>query len=429
MSRKNSGPLFFKATKKPTAVPSNVELQLTISKLSAEGRGIAYRDNKAIFVANALPGETVRAKLLVDKREFAEAEVVAVIEPSLQRIEPDCALFGRCGGCQLQMLDIAAQREHKQQTLRHLLKAFLPNDLSEAIVAAPWHYRHRARLAVAEHNDKPVLGFKSAHSHRVLAVPECPLLNVRLQPLLSVLPQWLEQLSQWRRIDEVLIAVDSNGKLALAWNAQRAFPKADAEKLTALCQAVNVQCNDAALIYELPSQKTLFKFTSRDFTQVNPAVNDLLAQRVVEWLQPGADDTVADFFCGLGNFTLPLARTAKNVVGFESSATMLQRAAENAEKYVNAEFRALDLFENATQVGDEFTQALLDPPRAGAKALCEQLATMKKLRRIVYVSCNPHTLVRDLGILTAAKFKVEQGALVDMFPQTGHIEAVIRLSR
>ncbi len=430
MTRKNTGPMFFKPTKKSSAPPPNAELQLSIEKLSGEGRGIAYRNGKATFIANVLPGEKVRARLTADKREFAEADLIEVIEPAPQRIKPQCALFGQCGGCQLQMVDIAAQRQHKFETLQHLLRSFLPNGLSESITAAPWHYRHRARLAVTEHKGKPVVGFKSAHSHRVLAVAECPLLDVRLQPFLTTLPQWLLQLSHWQRIEELLIAVDSGGRLSLDWNAQRAFPKADAEKLTALCREAKVLCDaDAALTYEVPSQKTQFQFTARDFTQINPAVNDQLAERVMQWLQPTDADDVADFFCGLGNFTLPLARVANSVVGFETSAVMLQRAGENAANYSNVKFRAIDLFEQAAQIDDRFDKALLDPPRAGARALCERLAQMKRLRHIVYVSCNPHTLVRDLGILAAAKFKVEQGALVDMFPQTAHIEAVIRLSR
>lgn len=452
MAKKISGPRFFqekKSTEKKsrdTQLKANARPQqhaaseFRIDRLSAEGRGMAFDNGKPIFIAAALPGELVRARITTDKRDFSEADLIEVIEPSPQRCVPKCDLFGRCGGCQLQMFDVGDQLAHKQDALQRLLQPFVTSkraDASDAfwalsLTASPWHYRHRARLAVAEQNDKPIVGFKAANSHRVLAVPACPILDQRLQPLLAELPAWLAQLSQWRRIDEVLLVVDSAGQIGMTWRAQRAFPKADAEKLEALCRAANVQCGSAAaLTYAVPSQGTSIAFGPDDFTQVNPSINDQLASRVSEWLAPAADDRVADFFCGLGNFSLPLARYAAVVDGYEVNAAMVQRARDNAQRLQidNTKFHRLDLFEPIERFPAPMTMALLDPPRAGAKVLCEKLAKLKSLRRIVYVSCNPQTLARDLGILTGGGFELRRAALVDMFPQTGHSEAIVCLDR
>lgn len=429
--RKNSGPLFFKPARADDNKPGkSIELQVSIDRLSAEGRGLAYRDSKPLFIANTLPGETVRVRVTSDKRDYAEAELLEIIAPAAQRIAPRCELFGRCGGCQLQMLDTQAQLQHKTATLQHLLQPYFAQSLSDSISAPPWHYRHRARLAVSEYDGKPLLGFKALNSHRVIAVTACTVLDIRLQPLLQQLPLWLVQLTHWRRIDEIRIAIDSAGVIALGCHTLYDLPATDLKLLNDCCVAANIRFGkDSTLTYAVPSQDTSFQFTVDDFTQVNPAVNDQLVMRALQWLRPTANETVADFFCGLGNFALPLAQRAQQVIGYELDAAMVTRATNNAAQYANAEFRQLDLFNAAVQISDRFDAALLDPPRAGAKALCRQLATSQTLRRIVYVSCNPHTLVRDLDSLTKATFRVRAAALVDMFPQTGHIETIVLLER
>ncbi|HEY3697766.1 MAG TPA: TRAM domain-containing protein, partial [Spongiibacteraceae bacterium] len=276
--RKNSGPLFFKPARANENEPGkSIELQVSIDRLSAEGRGLAYRDSKPLFIANALPGETVRVRITSDKRDYAEAELIEIVTPATQRIAPRCELFGRCGGCQLQMLDDRAQLQHKAATLQHLLQPYFAQSLSDPISAAPWHYRHRARLAVTEHNGKPLLGFKALNSHRVIAVAACATLDIRLQPLLQQLPQWLAQLTHWRRIDEIRIAIDSAGVVALACHTQRDLPAADLKLLNDCCDAANIRyAKEIALTYAVPSQDTAFQFTVDDFTQVNPAINDQL---------------------------------------------------------------------------------------------------------------------------------------------------------
>jgi 23S rRNA (uracil1939-C5)-methyltransferase len=428
------GPRFFKPAAKPKSAPVR-ELTIDIARLSDEGRGVGFAQGKAIFVPCTLPGERAQVRVLDEKRTVIDAELIELLDTAPARIEPHCGLFGRCGGCQLQMLDDAAQLDHKRQVLERLLAPFAAHKhfaWGEAITASAWHYRHRARLAVTTIDGKPAIGFKGNNSHQVVAVAGCPILDERLQPLLQQVPQWLARLTQWRRLEEILIAVDAEGTLAIDWNAQRAFPKADAELLASLAQQAGVVTgSQALLVYRSPGAGSEFHYTLRDFTQINPAINDALTQRVMEWLSPGPADAVADLFCGLGNFVLPLAKCAQSVDGFESSATMVERAIQNAARAAveNARFSALDLFENADQLGDAFDKVLLDPPRAGAKAVCERMAKFKRLQRIVYVSCNPQTLVRDLELLAAGGFVVERAGLVDMFPQTGHCEAVVRLSR
>jgi 23S rRNA (uracil1939-C5)-methyltransferase len=193
------------------------------------------------------------------------------------------------------------------------------------------------------------------------------------------------------------------------------------------------------LRYDVPSVQNSFGFSVRDFTQVNPAINDQLVARAIDWLAPTTSDEIADLFCGLGNFTLPLARLAQSVVGYEGAAAMVERARREAAagNCANAEFETQDLFAAAEsapgqfgkQLDNHFNKVMLDPPRAGAKAVCERLAKAKRVQRVVYVSCNPQTLVRDLEILVAGGFTVDRAALVDMFPQTGHCEAVVKLER
>ncbi len=436
--RKKSGPLFFKPERSGREKTVQNAVTVVIEKLSGEGRGMAFHKGKPLFIPNTLPGETVRAAITLDKRDYAEGELREIVSAADKRIEPRCELFGRCGGCDLQMLDYEAQLQHKSQTLTRLLKAHI-DTLDEPIVASPWHYRHRARFAVDETNGRPVLGFKAANSHRVVAIAACTILDERLQPLLKKIPQWLAALDQWRRIDEIRIAIDGVGRIALAWSGRRALPADDENMLIGFCENERILCrgifadsrnqDDARLTYHVPSQDSAFYFSLDDFTQVNSAINDRLVARALDWLQPRSDEVIADFFCGLGNFSLPLARHAQRVVGYEIDAAMVKRAAANAGERVNLEFHAADLYAAGAAIDDTCQAALLDPPRSGARMLCERLSLTEILRRIVYVSCNPQTLIRDIDILARGGFSVSHAALVDMFPQTGHSEAIVLLQR
>lgn len=421
-------PLFFKAPAAPRKVAPR-ELELHIERLSDEGRGMGFAGGKPVFVAGGLPGEQVRAQLYTDKRELAEARLLTVLEPSAQRVAAPCELFGRCGGCQLQMLDYPAQLAHKQAVLEKLLAPFAVREWAPPLTAEPWHYRHRARLSVTEADGKPRVGFKAAHSHAVVAVGACPVLDQRLQPVLAALPEWLSRLAQWRRLRELVIAVAADGRIGLDWLAEPRLPEADAQSLRQAAAAAGVVVGEP-LRYAVPSQGYDFAFQPGDFTQVNPAVNDLMVARVLDWLAPTAADTVADCFAGLGNFTLALAQRAGRVIGFEVVAPMVERARANAAALglTHVEFETLDLFAESAALPPGFDKVLLDPPRAGAAQLCRSLAR-RPPAALLYVSCNPHTLARDLSMLTQAGLSVERAALVDLFPHTGHSEAMVLLTR
>ncbi|MDX9874333.1 MAG: methyltransferase domain-containing protein [Spongiibacteraceae bacterium] len=391
-----------------------------------------------VFVAGALPGERVAARLTRRSRQVAEAELLVVEQAVAERRQPECPVFGRCGGCQLQMLDAAAQLAHKQQILQQLLEPFDVAEWLPPLTAEVWGYRHRARLAVgASREGRPVVGFRAPGSHEVVTVARCAVLDTRLQEIEEQLPYWLARLSHWRRVSELLLAVDAQGRLALSWRAAPALPAADAARLTELAEAAGVTIDPDDLLYSVPgvtatggAEKLGYHFRLDDFTQVNPAVNRQLVEQVCRWLQAEPDDLVADYFCGLGNFTLALAATGASVVGFESVPAMVARASSNAARLGLAgrvTFETVDLFSDV-RIPAGITKALLDPPRAGARALCEQLAK-RPVARVAYVSCNPQTLARDLQILRQGGYQLHYAALADMFPQTGHSEALVLLSR
>ncbi len=433
MSKKKTTLQFFKAPKKASNERARLRtLELNVEKLSAEGRGLGFIDGKAHFVLGALPGERVRARVTIDKKDFAEAELLEVLSPSELRQTPACKYFGRCGGCQLQMLAYSEQVAHKQEVLERLLSLFGDIDWSPPLTASPWTYRQRARLTVSEGPDgTPSLGFKSAQSHRVVAIDSCPVLAEPLQVLLKQLPELLAKLTHWQRIREIVIAVDAHGQLGLSYQAGPVLPDNDRELLAQCARDLNFSLGaDTQLIYAVPSQDLEYTYQPEDFTQVNSAVNDALVELCLLWLAPNAGDTIADYFCGLGNFSLTLAKCAGRVVGLEGVRAMVERAQANAANLglKNIEFIQQDLFTAATQLAAGANKALLDPPRAGAKELCQQLAHAP-LESIVYVSCNPQTLLRDLAILKEGGFAVRRAALADMFPHTGHIEAVVLLSR
>lgn len=443
---------FFKPQRGGESKPgaSNGPLRVRVVGLSDEGRGIAYRvaapaiiDAAAsgavepemasvpIFIAGALPGESATIRITQRHKRYSEAELVSLDVTADERIEPDCAHFTHCGGCQLQMLPHSAQLAHKQKVLERLLGPLAVGHWAAPLVADPWGYRHRARLAVqADSQGLPLVGFRSFQSHRVAAVNSCPVLDPALQRLLPLLPQWLGRLEGWPLIEELRLAIDARGRVGLGWHGRRLLSRVDANRLTMMAKAEGVLVGaDADLLYE-NEEGWGFRFGLADFTQVNPAINRRLVALACQWLEAKAGDHIADYFCGLGNFSLALARRGARITGLEADEGMVARAADNAVQAGLARstrFDKANLF-TAPVLAAGATKALLDPPRAGARSLCEQLA-QASVERIVYVSCNPHTLARDLAILVQGGFSVERAAMVDMFPHTGHIEAIVSLRR
>lgn len=416
-------------------------ITLTIDALSDEGRGIGRRDGKAVFVTDALPGEQVQVQIQRRSRRYDEAVLHEVKLTSPHRVEPKCDHYGSCGGCTLQHLSYPAQLDHKQALLQRLLEPWdAGTQWAAPLSGSPWDYRHRARLLLAD----GAAGFRARASHRRIALQECPVLAPPLAALLPNLQQCLADLPGLK--GELLLACDDRGRCAAQFNMERGTRRARA-RLAAWAGNANVSWAEGGSP-ELPSgdpQAALvtsrtgraLRFGPADFIQSNLSLNQRLVEQALAWLAPRAGEAVADWFCGLGNFTLPMAGTGARLTGFEVADALLARARANAsDAGLAVEFRRADLL--AESVGDanaglaDFDAGLLDPPRAGAAALCERLAEAcepSRLRRLLYVSCDPRTLARDLRILSVGGWRLRRAGLIDMFPQTSHIESMALLTR
>lgn len=431
-------------------------VELDIAALSHEGRGIARVAGKVAFVAGALPGERVEAHCTARHKRFDEYQLVRVLTASAQRVAPECPLVGRCGGCDLQHLAAATQRQHKQQTVLDLLKRqaqLLPEQVEAPVCLDAYGYRRRARLAVEvpRSGGRGVrVGFRAAGSSEVVAVDECPV----LVPALARLPGKLQAAIAGMRRPEVIghaeLMLSESGTGAevaviylrcvetlqtedrehLKTFAQRqAATLAIREGAAALCYLNSAQSEGPG--YLLPGYDLRIGYEPGDFLQGNARVNRLLVDRLIEWLEPLPRGRVLDAFCGLGNFSLPLARRGFDVLGIEGNAAMVQRAWDNAQsnRLVNAEFLTGDLFEMSRPLpGQPLVAAVLDPPRQGADRLIAELVR-RRVSPIVYVSCQPATLARDAARLAQAGYRLQRLALIDMFPQTGHIETLACFSR
>lgn len=433
----------------PTATPAS----LTITSLDQEGRGVARHEGKAVFVEGALPGEEVTFTTLKRKPtyEIARAEAILVANPA--RVDPRCPHFGVCGGCSLQHFDAAAQVAAKQRTLEDTLwhlGRVRPAQLLPAIGGPSWGYRHRARLSVRYVAKKGgvLVGFHERKSSYVADMTSCAILPPKISALLPRLRELVGSLSIRDRLPQIELAVGDGADpthvlvlrilapLAPADEAGvRAF--ADRHRVSIWLQpggpdtAVPFHPPSASLAYELPEFDLTFPYAPTEFTQVNAAINRVLVRRAIALLDPRPDEHIADFFCGLGNFTLPIARRGANVVGVEGSAALVRRAAENAAHNGLAErvsFRIANLFEATPEMFEALgplDKALVDPPREGAIALVKALPGDGPPRRIVYVSCNPATLARDAAVLVHDHgYALAAAGVVNMFPHTAHVESI-----
>ena len=406
---------------------------------------------KVAFVEGALPGERVEAQCVNRARRFDEYRLLRVIEPSPRRVAPVCPLVGTCGGCNLQHLDSTAQLEHKQRTVLELLErqsGMAPVIVEPPITSEPFHYRRRARFAVhvpRRGGGPPVLGFRAAASNRVVAVDRCPVLAEplaawpgRLQELLS----GMQRPSAIGHIEVMLSEAAEGEDVPVIY--LRCVEKLDAADVGMLTEQafkagvfLAVREGDADLrylhapdtagpAYRLPEFDLRIGFQPGDFLQGNAEVNRALVSRVVQWLDRTPRGPLLDAFAGLGNFSLPLARCGFAVHGIEAAGSMVARAQENARAngVADVQFSGGDLLEMIRPLKvPPLTAAVLDPPRQGAQMLAADLAA-KGVSPIVYVSCQPATLARDARLFGAAGYRLERLALVDMFPQTSHVETL-----
>lgn len=434
-----------------------MSLVLDIDALDAEGRGVARNAGKVVFVEGAVTGERVEARLLESRPKFDRARVTAVLKASASRREPPCPQFGSCGGCATQHVDARTQVAAKQRWLEDNLARIgklsgpeLPAMLAP-IHGMEWGYRHRARLSVRYVQSKggALVGFRERRSTYVADMRSCEVLPPAVSALIPELRALISQLSIRDRLPQVEIAVGEGAReastvllfrnlLPLTQADQallRAF--ADAHRVSAWLQPAGPESaapfHPAAhedLYYALPEFGLRIAFKPADFTQVNPAVNRLLVSRAVRMLDPQPGERIADLFCGIGNFSLPLAARGAQVIGFEGSALLVERARRNAAANgLVAQFEVADLFKPNLDHYGRFEKFLLDPPREGAITLVHALPDDWP-RRIVYVSCDPATLARDADVLVHHKgFRLTAAGVVNMFPHTAHVESLALFER
>ena len=431
--------------------------ELTIESVDHEARGVAHHDGKVIFVDGALPGESVIASPYRKKSKYENAQLISLLQPSGSRITPHCPHFGTCGGCSMQHADVRTQVAIKQRVLEDNLR-FIGRVQAETLLRAihgpSWGYRYRARLSV-RHNVKKggvLVGFHEKKSSFVADMRECHVLPQRISDLLLPLRDLVAGLSIRERLPQFELAIGSRVDV-LVVRILEALSREDEAALKAFAERHRVQfwmqpqgpdtatpfwpLDAAPLTYELPEFGVTMPFKPTDFTQVNHQINAVLVSRALRLLDVQPDERVGDFFCGLGNFTLPLARQAREVVGVEGSAPLVARARDNAALNGLAgktAFHAGNLFEatpeTLVKLG-RFERILIDPPREGALALIKAIGALGqgdaswKPKRIVYVSCNPASLARDAGVLHHEFGYTLKGAgVVNMFPHTSHVESM-----
>lgn len=429
-------------------------LTLDIESLNHEGRGVAHRDGKAIFVDGALTGETVTYSIYRKKESFEMAQITRILRESPARVKPRCKHFGVCGGCSLQHMEPSAQIAAKQRVLEdnlaHIGKVS-PETMLSPIHGPAWGYRSRARLSVrlVEKKGGVLVGFHERKSSFVAEMTSCEVLPPRISALIPHLREMIMQLSIRDQLPQLeLAATDAVDVLVI----RHMVPLAEADEvlLRSFADTHRIQwwlqskgpdtivpfypLDAPELAYTLPEFNLVMPFRPSEFTQVNTAVNPVLMRRAMQLLDPQPTERIVDMFCGLGNFTLPIARRAKQVVGIEGSKELVARARQNAERngIHNTEFRVENLFEisaeQLTALG-HFDKMLIDPPRDGASKLVESLGTDVP-SRIVYVSCNPSTLARDAAVLVHEKgYRLRAAGIANMFPHTAHVESIAVFER
>ena len=428
---------------------------LTVESLDQEGRGVARRDGKAIFIEGALPGERVTCTPYRKKPAYEVATLDKVIKPTAQRVTPRCRFFGLCGGCSLQHLDARAQVAVKQRVLEDSLwhiGRVRPERLLPIIYGPAWGYRHRARLAVRHVPKKggALVGFHEKRSSYVADMDSCEVLPERISRLLRPLRELVNALSIRSRLPQIEIAAGEGDDVLVLRVLEPLLPL-DVELLRQFASHHGVKIylqpggpetarpmpdeHAADLFYTLPEFDLKIRFGPTDFTQVNHAVNRVLVRCALALLDPQPGERVADMFCGIGNFTLAIARRGAIVVGVEGSAELVRCAAANAEANglsAAASFVETDLYrlDGGWLAGMErFDRMLLDPPRDGAVELVKALPGDGP-RRLVYVSCNPGTLARDASLLTQARgYRLSAAGVINMFPHTSHVESIAVFDR
>jgi 23S rRNA (uracil1939-C5)-methyltransferase len=395
-----------------------------------------------VFVEGALPGERAAVQIMTGGKRFDLGRAKRLLTESAGRRTPRCPHFGVCGGCATQHADLATQMAAKQDGLLQNLARIgkvEPGRVLPMIAGEEWGYRHRARLSVRRVDRKGgvMVGFRERRSTYVTEMRECPVLPARISALIGPLRELIEQLSVRSRLPQVEVAVGDNAA-ALVLRHLEPLTEEDHAHLRAFAREHGVHLwlqpagpdsvqpfepPQSELYYDLPDYAVRLHFRPTDFTQVNHVVNRLLVARAMELLDPQPGERIADLFCGLGNFSLPIARRGAQVIGFEGSRDLVERARQNAAANgLVAQFEVMDLFAPNLAPYGRFDKLLIDPPRQGA---IEIVKSPLEARRIVYVSCDTATLARDAGVLVHTQgYRLVAAGVVNMFPHTAHVESI-----
>jgi 23S rRNA (uracil1939-C5)-methyltransferase len=473
------------------ATTSTTTAMATVTALSHEGRGIAHIEGKTTFIEGALPGETVEFLYTKRRRQYDEAQMVKVLTssseveaikarmvtvspnpgvlneraveqlpeevqpvkplgPSPQRVSPRCRHYAICGGCTVQHMSPEAQIAHKQQALLDLLARVgkvIPAEILPPLLGPVWGYRTKARLGVKYviKKEKLLVGFRERDPRFLADISHCEVLHPAVGQNLEALKTLIASLSCYMQIPQVEVAI-SEDIIALIFRHMEDLPVADRDKLSEFGKAQNWHIyaqpkgpttihrlwptsGPELLSYHLPAYNVHMQFHPIDFTQVNQTINEQMVAQALELLQLQPTDTALDLFCGIGNFTLPMARFCREVVGIEGAATSIARAKANAalNDIDNVDFYVADLTKNTSHfpwIHHRYDKVLLDPPRTGAFDILPGVLKWQPTR-IVYVSCNPATLARDAAKLQELGYTCQSAGVMDMFPQTSHVEAMV----
>lgn len=425
------------------------QIEIQIERLDHEAQGIGFEQKRIVFVIGALPGERVKVQLTEQKDKSAKGKVVKVLQASPLRQAPPCKHFGDCGGCQLQYLSAEHQLELKQQGIDQLIRH------QTGLTTLPWQtplksegqgYRRKARIGIwfEKKTQQFTVGFRKANDKVITGVEHCMVLSPALAPVFSVLQQQLPTLQQGPAITHVE-ALDADGQVYLIVRHVRPLPEVDQQALIqAWPEAIWIgeaqpelyqhwQVGTAEPCYPLPAFGLQLHFSAADFIQVNQGINQQMVQQALDWLNPQPQDQVLELYSGIGNFSLALAQRAKWVHGVEGVTTMVQRAQANAalNNLTNLSFSQADLhlpWPMADWNTPKYQKVLLDPARAGAVGAVEQIAALNPAQ-ILYVSCNPLTFARDAKVLLACGYQLDKISVMDMFPQTSHLELMALFHR
>ncbi|MBK1645976.1 23S rRNA (uracil(1939)-C(5))-methyltransferase [Thiocapsa imhoffii] len=424
-----------------------------IEGLTHEGRGLTHIEGKAVFIDGALPGEQVRFRYRRQRRRFDEGTVEEVLQSSSDRVQPRCSHFGVCGGCSLQHMHVDAQIRSKQESLAALLARIAkisPQTWLPPLRANAWGYRRKARLGVryVSKKGRTLVGFRERGNAFITDVSQCEVLHPSVGARMSAIASLIDTLTIRDQVPQIEVAMGDDTTV-LVFRVLAPPTETDVDALTAFGEREGFRIHlqeggpesiralsgqSAPLHYDLPHHDLRLDFLPSDFTQVNLELNRLMVDQALDRLSPQPDDRVLDLFCGLGNFTLPLARRVSEVVGVEGDDGLVARARANAERngINNVRFHVSDLYGELDQqpwLSEHFSKVLLDPPRSGAIAILDWLPRLGA-ERILYVSCNPATLARDADrLVNVLGYRLSEAGVMDMFPHTAHVESMAVFDR